>query len=471
MSVQPTSSAHAAGLPVDDRTYGLPGLRGCAGVARRDVTPPVGIYARNWGAARHEAAEGIQAPLTCSALALTGERGGPPLVLLALDHGWWRAVEDEPHFREAVARSLGVPAERVVLALSHTHSGPSLSLLDRDHEGGELIPAYREHVLSALVDAGTAAVAEAQPCVLEWGTDWCDAARDRDLPVGDRVYCGFHPGAAADGTLLVGRVARRTGELLATVVNYACHPTIMAWENRLISPDWVGALRTRVEAATGVPCLFLQGASGELAAREQHTSSLTAVEQTGAHVASATLATLDGMLPPGVGLRLARAVESGAPAAVWEREPMLPGERLAAVSATVGLPRGDLVPLEELERRWADLEPRVAEERLSRARELLRACGDGPEIDFPYTVWALGDAWLVALPAEGYSWLQGELRRRFGTVVVSGLSNGFSYGYLPPAALYERPEVYQVWQSPFGAGALERLLEAIAATIETLGEG
>ena len=33
------------------------------GVARRDVTPPVGIYARSWGAATHEVAEGVHRPL------------------------------------------------------------------------------------------------------------------------------------------------------------------------------------------------------------------------------------------------------------------------------------------------------------------------------------------------------------------------------------------------------------------------
>ena len=41
------------------------------GVARRDVTPPVGIYARSWGAATHEVAEGIHRPLTATAVVST----------------------------------------------------------------------------------------------------------------------------------------------------------------------------------------------------------------------------------------------------------------------------------------------------------------------------------------------------------------------------------------------------------------
>jgi hypothetical protein len=67
-----------------------------------------------------------------------------------------------------VIHSLGVSPERVILALSHTHSGPSLSLSDRERPGGELVPPYREHVKRALVDAAQAAAAAAEPCLLEW---------------------------------------------------------------------------------------------------------------------------------------------------------------------------------------------------------------------------------------------------------------------------------------------------------------
>jgi hypothetical protein len=81
-------------LAAEDRTDRMPAFSGRAGVARRDVTPPVGIYARNWGAAEHETAEGIHAPLSCSAVALRSAPEDDPLVLLALDHGWWRSVED-----------------------------------------------------------------------------------------------------------------------------------------------------------------------------------------------------------------------------------------------------------------------------------------------------------------------------------------------------------------------------------------
>ena len=66
----------------------------------------------------------------------------------------------------------------------------------------------------------------------------------------------------------MARIAADDGLTLGTVVNYACHPTTLAWQNTLISPDYVGALREVVERATEAPCLFLQGASGDLGPRE-----------------------------------------------------------------------------------------------------------------------------------------------------------------------------------------------------------
>src|SRR5262245_41881908 len=83
--------------------YLHPEFAGVLGVAREDITPPIGIFARNWGAAKHDVAEGIHQPLTATALTLQGD--GPPLVLVAIDLGWWRATEDERHVKDAVLQA------------------------------------------------------------------------------------------------------------------------------------------------------------------------------------------------------------------------------------------------------------------------------------------------------------------------------------------------------------------------------
>src|SRR5687768_16559260 len=81
--------------------FSHPEFAGSLGVAREDITPPVGIYARNWGAAKHDVAEGIHRPLTATAPTMRAAEGGAPLVLVALDLGWWKS-DDERHVRGAV---------------------------------------------------------------------------------------------------------------------------------------------------------------------------------------------------------------------------------------------------------------------------------------------------------------------------------------------------------------------------------
>jgi hypothetical protein len=46
------------------------------------------------------------------------------------------------------------------------------------------------------------------------------------------------------------------------IVHFSAHPTILAWENRLISTDYPGMVRRTVESMMNTTCLFLQGSAG-----------------------------------------------------------------------------------------------------------------------------------------------------------------------------------------------------------------
>src|ERR1051325_9933285 len=115
------------------------GFSGLIGVAREDITPPVGIYARNWGAAKHDVAEGIHRPLTATVLTLQAEESDSPLVLVSYDLGWWKTIEDEWFLRGGLIEALSLDPARVMMNLSHTHSCPSVCRDDAHQPGGPLI--------------------------------------------------------------------------------------------------------------------------------------------------------------------------------------------------------------------------------------------------------------------------------------------------------------------------------------------
>ena len=96
------------------------------------------------------------------------------------------------------------------------------------------------------------------------------------------------------------------------------HPTTLAWDNKLISPDFIGAMWDVIEANTGAaPCLFLQGASGELAPAHDYVGDTAIADKHGRQLGYAAMSALESMLPPRHKLTYRGVMESGAPLAVW----------------------------------------------------------------------------------------------------------------------------------------------------------
>lgn len=432
---------------------------GIIGVAQKDITPPVGIFARNWGAARHDVASGIHRPLMLVCAVFKTNAATDPLVLIGADLGWWKSAQDERTLREGILSALGLDASRLMCCLSHTHAGPGTFSEDAVKPGGEYILPYLRHVQEMAIAAAKEALAAAEPATLTWNYGHCNLAVNRDLPEpgGNRYLVGMNPAEAADDTLLTGRITSADGRMMGTIVNYACHPTTLAWDNELISPDYVGAMRETVEHATGAPCLFLQGASGELSPGEQYSGDTALADRYGRQLGHAVLSSLSGMLPAGKELVFEGAVESGAPLGIWREGYFTPSGELEARMQVISMPLKDLPALAEIEAQWAACDDHVRKERLWRQRGIRKSLGDGTHADMPVWVWKLGGAILAGQPNEAYSDFQKILRKELApaAVAVINIVNGYA-GYLPPAGHYQR-DSYAVWQTPFAEGGLELL--------------
>jgi hypothetical protein len=467
------------------------------GMARGDITPPVGIYHRMWGAALHDRAEGIHQPLLATAVVIRPAESASGdkqvQVLIALDHCLFGPIEVEA-LQRAVANRTGIGPENCVVVFSHTHAA-GLMLLDRATlPGGELIPPYLEQVnqtVSELVEQACQSIA---PATITYGIGRCDLAANRDMwdEQSGQWVCGFHPGVPADDTLLVARVTDEASRVLATIVNYACHPTTLAWENRLISPDYPGSLREVVERATGAPCLFIQGASGELGPREGYVGDVSVAERNGRQVGYAALSELETMPPPATWFAYDGPVVSGATLGSWSHRPLdddarraarawgIAGERLPLPYRT-GLPKLEEVAAERDQwqadeasaRDRGDFDQvrdcRAQVERRTRMLARLQLLPPGDNYPYQLFVWRLGDAIWVAAQGEPYNLLQTELRRRFPNIpiVVAAIANGWGPSYLPPADVYGSGR-YQESIAVLAPGSLEEIVSQAAMRIREL---
>lgn len=441
---------------------------GLIGVAQVDITPPFDIYSRNWGAAKHDIAEGIHQPLMLTCMTFQSSLETPPLVLIAADLGGWKNLEDEWKLRRQILKALDIETPQLMFCLSHTHSGPSLSRNDCTKPGGEYIEIYLRYLQESAIRTARNARSSAVPAVLTWHYGSCKLATNRDLPDADnnRFIVGFNPDKNADDTLLVGRVTDEQNRIIGTLVNYACHPTTLAWDNRLISPDYVGSMRKLVESKTQAPCLFLQGASGELSPAEQYIGDTGIAEKNGRQLGYAVMATLESMLAPKMELTFNGIIESGAPLAVWKQTPYQPSSELSGEMVQVPFNLKPLPSLIEIEQQYLDCEDRVMKERLLRKLGVRKAIGDGEVAQIPLWVWQLGDSFLIGQPNEAYSEFQKQLRRQLSpkAIAVMNIVNG-GIGYLPPRELYGK-DIYQEWQTPFAAGSLELLIKSAIQVVK-----
>jgi len=466
--------------------FQLPSSRAKAGVSREDITPPNGIYNRCWGAALRDTSVGFHKPFTATALALASLSDPKPLVLLALDLCWFEDAENE-RFLSAVREGTGLGEDQLIVNLAHSHSALNLSFSLKDKEGGEKIIPYFESVVAKSISIINAAVSDMQPAWISADYGHCSLAANRnykDEEFGE-VICGFNPHADMDDTLVYARVSSDGGETLASILNYGCHPTSLGASNELVSPDYIGAAREIVEREFGGLCLFVIGPCGDSAPRQGYSGDAAVADKNGRQLGFAAASVAASLLPPGQELAYQGPLISGATLAIWEPRQMDPTPLQVVQTAMlkIDIPLREKVGVDVLKERY-----RKRVEELARAKEdddiiairtatamaerarrtLLREpeLPDDNALPFNIWIWKLGRIVLVGLPAELFSVLQTELRKRFPELcLIIGMNSNGTCAYIMPEEDYNKG-YYQEWVSPTGKGGLEKILETIAGQLK-----
>jgi hypothetical protein len=467
-----------------------------AGVSRCDITPPVGIYHRMWGAATHDRSTGVHRHLTATAMYLSdlNASGKSSQVIIAVDHCLlW--PQEMNRLLDVVSAETEIPRETLIVFFSHTHGAGLMGLERKDLPGGHLIEPYLKELATNIAGVVAEARNRQTPATIVYGHGRCGLATNRDYldEKSGHYVCGFNPTGIADDTVLVARVVRNdTREPISTIVNYACHPTTLAWDNTLISPDYIGAMRETIEMATGVPCIFIQGASGDVGPREGFVGDPAVADRNGRQLGHAALAALESLPPAGQEFVYTGPVVSGATIGTWQYrpQPQLCSDRQATWKSdtrTVSLQyRSDLPSLAELEQeetKWKREEQaalavsdsdrsrhaRAMLERANRRFSRVEFLPNGETYPYPIIAWRIGDAVWVALDGEHYNILQRTLRSQFPGVplVIGTIANGSKVWYLPDAESYGLG-LYQEEVSVLERGSLETVIDAAAEAIRHL---
>jgi hypothetical protein len=226
-----------------------------AGVARVDITPPLGLPLRAW-AARNARAKVAHEPLVAQALVVEDDAGRQAAIVAIDTSHVGRGLTDD--VRARVLESTGIAGQGVLLNASHTHSAPPLDLGNgvswtaQDPEYTRYAAILPELIAGAIYGAFHAR----RPVRVASGS-----GRASGLSV-NRVR---HEDAV-DDSVQVLRIDTEDGSPLAVVCSFACHGTCIGGHVPDWNADFAAPVRLAVERGlSGAECLFLQGCAGDIA--------------------------------------------------------------------------------------------------------------------------------------------------------------------------------------------------------------
>lgn len=418
------------------------------GAASETITPPVGLDLE--GYLRDGPSTAVLDELTCQAIAF--DDGKTMLVLAVCD-----LIGLTRQLRELVCARLPLPPEHVLLTATHTHCGPG-HLASTRHR--DLVTGIADGVVATI----GAAIADLRPARLFAGTVAVPGiSGNRRDPAGplDETATFLAAFPAAEGI----------GDAIATIANFACHPTIQGADTRGYSADFPGATRRTIAQLCGGHALYLQGTAGDVnPVRTQRTGAEARRTGTilGSAVAGAVLSTVRAAAAPHVSnpsLGSTRPVTGTGPGRAIEPAP------LAARWADVPVDARVQPPIEEIQaHKAAATDPAQAMEWA--VREFL-ATGTGfDSFDFPAArdtlpVQALrlgAGLTVLGLPGEPFTATGQRIRAATAdTVLVAGYANQAA-GYLPTEDEFARGG-YEVGCSTHAPGTVERLTDAAIALI------
>jgi hypothetical protein len=268
------------------------------GCGRVNITPPVGIpLIGSYG----KPSDNVLDELYARALVL--DDGTNAVAIVSCDLLYTPLEEIAGPVRRIITEKTGIPEQNILICATHTHSGPEVFTKSKFMTAGEAPPpAIDRSYLDTLVKeiAGSAMIAYKDMRQVKIGATKGQAPeivynrrlRNNDglvkmaftLPAEVRVTRTIvvEPGGdvrttfilpdnktewkfgPVDPEVCVLRVENMDGDILASLVNFGCHPvTIYPHLSTAISADYPAYVASVVEEAEGGLCLFTLGLAGD----------------------------------------------------------------------------------------------------------------------------------------------------------------------------------------------------------------
>ena len=444
----------------------------------------------NWGSSTHQVAEGIDMPMYCNAMYLESESSKNKLVILDFDL-CSMSEEIDSMVRDSVMSILDISKESIRICLSHTHAGPpygkdNLNGAGWITEGVELINPYYDSFPEKISNAVMEAVRSAVNCNVSYGKGMSDININR-RPADEKgnLFTGRNWNGPVDHSVDVIGFDDENGNVVSTIVGYACHPHILGPENRLISPDYPGHLRKTVEDIVGGSCLFFQGYAGNQGPVHTFVGEVEVARKAGKILgleASKVRMSLD---PFERKEELIEIVQAGADLGMYEDVAVSePSDDLIINNKYVDLPTLDFPSYEKASQDYKnalldlkkiresgnkdDIKKMVSTVKRTNFTRKLTEISKGGKVNIWIQTIKIGDIIFQGLPLEPFMEFSHKIKslNPDKKIFWSGYTNGW-LGYLPTAKAYEEGG-YETRNTPLSPESEELILDICDSEIKKL---
>lgn len=378
-----------------------------------EITPPVGTYLTGYGI-RTEPAKSVHDPLMARGILLND--GKTSLLIISCDLlGFDTASVAE--MREDINRKTSIPVNNILIACTHTHSGPATAKFRGAM--GHVNVKWLKDTKKKIADMASELPKKLQPASFGYSSKTVSGIgfnrQDKSKPI--------------DEELTIIAINDENGKSVATIMNYSTHAVILG-ANLEISGDFPGEACRHLQKLRGGIACYLQGASGD-------AEPLTQIEFGWGKGGFASTKR--------IGELLANEANDSAKKIITTDN-----TEIRIASSVINLPLENPPSLEELMKIKNEyLEERnkainqkdeglkiLYEGMLEWADDMERHLNDGTvpkELPSEIFVGAINDLRIIAIPFEPYTDIALELKRRLNPLkaIVSGYSNGL-FGYISP---------------------------------------
>jgi len=243
-------------------------------IAKKKITPSGEFFPcyLMGHAIRTQMAVGIQDDLYTTALFLQVDNQQFLWIMIELI-GMDRPVSEKLYAQ--LSAEFGIPVENISLGFCHSHSAPEYSEVSLMDGKSHAVPGYMDFVIKQV----KAAVTEA----------WQAGFTEVEVLYQRTEIEGFYSNRngldkTADKEILCLRFVAK-GQTLASILNFACHSTVLGPQNLLVSPDLSGWLCRKMEETYGGVAMSMIGAAGDMSNRlYRQGNDQKELERTGAGI-------------------------------------------------------------------------------------------------------------------------------------------------------------------------------------------